>query len=235
VVAISDATMRDVVTLAGVPKERVTRVYNGVDCEHWSRPSAQDAAAVRARHGLARPFALYIGGADWRKNAEGMLAGIKLARERGTPIDLAWAARLSPSEQAGVEKRADDLGVRDGLHMLGFVPDDDLKSLLTSAVAHLLVSRAEGFGYPVIESMAAGCPVITTRAGSLAEVAGDAAITVDPEDHPAIADALVRLAGDRALREELVRKGRERAPVFSVDAQARGMAAVYRRAVAAWK
>jgi glycosyltransferase involved in cell wall biosynthesis len=91
-----------------------------------------------------------------------------------------------------------------------------------------LVSRCEGFGLTVVEAMAAGCPVVTTNGGSLLEVAGDAALEVDPEDPPAIGDALLRLCRDPELAADLVRRGRDRAPAFSRAAQARAMARVYR-------
>jgi len=80
----------------------------------------------------------------------------------------------------------------------------------------------------VVEAMAAGCPVVTTNGGSLGEVAADAALQVDPEDPRAIGDALLRLCWEPDLVEELVRRGRERAPVFSRAAQAQAMARVYR-------
>jgi glycosyltransferase involved in cell wall biosynthesis len=84
----------------------------------------------------------------------------------------------------------------------------------------------------VVEAMAAGCPVVTTDEGSLAEVAGDAASKAHPQDADAIGDALVRLAKDGALRAELIRRGRARAPMFSREAQARAMVEVYRRVTA---
>jgi glycosyltransferase involved in cell wall biosynthesis len=109
------------------------------------------------------------------------------------------------------------------------VSDDELRVLYRAARAHLLVSRCEGFGLTVVEAMAAGCPVVTTNGGSLAEVAGDAALQVNPEDPVAIGDALVRLCREPAVAADLVRRGRERALLFSRGAQARAMAAVYRR------
>ena len=110
--------------------------------------------------------------------------------------------------------------------------DPDLAVLYRSAVAHILVSRLEGFGLTIVEAMASGCPVVTTKAGSLAEVAGDAALVVDPEDHAAIGTALARLAQEPKLRAECISRGRERAPRFSRRAFAKETAGVYRRFLA---
>jgi alpha-1,3-rhamnosyl/mannosyltransferase len=112
---------------------------------------------------------------------------------------------------------------------LGHVADEELAVLYRAAVAHVIVSRLEGFGLTVVEAMASGCPIIATEAGSLAEVAGDAAITVDPEDASAIGAAIERLLQSNSLRAELIERGRARAPRFSRQAQAVATAEVYRR------
>jgi glycosyltransferase involved in cell wall biosynthesis len=234
VVAVSDATKVDASALLGVPPERVVRVYNGVDVERWARPPSIHAESVLDRFGLGgRPFALYVGGYHWHKNVEGMVDGLAIARSQGADLRLAWAGKLSEGETTIVENAARRAGVSKHVQRLGYVPDEELAVLYRAAVAHVLASRGEGFGFTVVESMAAGCPVVTTRAGSLAEVAGDAALVVDPEDHAAIGNALARLHGDAVLREDLRARGRARAPRFSLDVQAREMAAVYRRFLAA--
>jgi glycosyltransferase involved in cell wall biosynthesis len=109
------------------------------------------------------------------------------------------------------------------------VPDATLKAIYRAALATLFVSRAEGFGYPVLEAMASGCPVITSNVSSLPEVAGDAALLVDPEDPTAIAQAVLHLCRDPSSRQELKRRGLVRAQAFSLESQARATLAVYRR------
>ena len=232
VVAISDATERDARTLLGVPAQRMQRVYNGVDVQRWQREPSGAAAHVLERHGLTqRPFALYVGGLDWHKNIEGMLAGVALAKAQEPEVCLAWAGKLNPSQNQTVQGLVSQFGVQDNLKLLGFVSDDDLSVLYRQARAHVLVSWCEGFGLTVVEAMAAGCPVLTTAGGSLEEVAGDAALSVEPDDHAQIGDALVRLFRDAALRAHLVELGRARAPLFDRSVQARAMINAYRRAL----
>jgi len=111
---------------------------------------------------------------------------------------------------------------------LGYVTDDELSILYQAAVAHTLVSRAEGFGLTLVEAMASGCPVVTTGRGPLVEVAGDAAVTVDPDDHPGIGGALAALARDPERRETHAARGRQQAARFTLEAQANAMVTVYR-------
>jgi glycosyltransferase involved in cell wall biosynthesis len=230
VVAVSDSTKADASALLGARPERVVRVYNGVDVDKWGRDPALDVDATLRRFGLfERPFVLYVGGYHWHKNVEGMVGGLSIARSLGADLDFVWAGKLSEEHASIVDAEARRAGVASAVRRLGYVSDEELVVLYRRAVAHLLVSRAEGFGFTVIEAMAAGCPVVTTAAGSLAEVAGDAAVTVDPEAHGAIGAALARLCRDAALRDDLASRGRHRAPRFSLDVQAREMAGVYRR------
>jgi glycosyltransferase involved in cell wall biosynthesis len=230
VVAISEATRRDACAYLGVLPERIVRIHNGVDVERWSREPSLDKAVVLEKFQLQdESFALYVGASDWHKNIEGMLRGLAVARSRGQNVLLAWAGRLREDRARAVEEMARQIGVGDSMRMLGFVSDDELAVLYRAACAHVLVSRCEGFGLTVVEAMAAGCPVLTTRGGSLDEVAGDAALTVEPDDHAAIGDALARLFTDRALRSDLAARGQKRAPQFSRGVQATAMARAYRR------
>ena len=230
VVAISEATRRDVSAYLGVPPERIVRIHNGVDVENWSREPRLETNAVLEKFRLVgEPFALYVGASDWHKNVEGMMQGLAAARRAGKKALLVWAGRLRDDRAQLVDEMARRIGVGDVVRMLGFVSDDELAVLYRTARAHVLVSRCEGFGLTVVEAMASGCPVLTTRGGSLDEVAGDAAITVDPDDHAAIGDALARLFTDDALCADLAKRGRKRAPLFSRAVQATAMARAYRR------
>jgi glycosyltransferase involved in cell wall biosynthesis len=228
VVAISDATERDARTILGVRPERMTRVYNGVDVERWSIEPAPNADAVLQRHGLSeKAFALYVGGPDWHKNVEGMLAGLAAAKSQLAEVHLAWAGKLNGPQTADLSGLVQKFGLQHAVSFLGFVPDDELSVLYRHARAHVLVSWCEGFGLTVVEAMACGCPVLTTGGGSLEEVAGDAAIKVDPADAAQIGSSLVRLFREPELRAQLAERGRMRAPRFSRAVQARAMVSAY--------
>ncbi len=229
VVAISDATLRDVLTIHQVPPQRAVRVYNGVDVERWSRTPALDQEQTLREFGLhGHAFALFVGGYHWHKNVEGMMAGIALARQRGADLSLVWAGPLTDPQSRHIRSVAERAGAADALRLIGYVSDDQVAVLYRSAVAHMLLSRFEGFGLTIIEAMASGCPVMTTRAGSLAEIAGDAALTVAPEDQETVARGLLQLVSDASLRGDLADRGRARAPRLALDVQAHEMARVYR-------
>ncbi len=230
VLAISDATARDLRSFIGLPASKITRVYNSIDTDAFRpEPQADDAERV-ARHGLGdRPFLIYVGDLDWRKNVEGMMGGLARARALGADVTLALAGKLSEARLAQVDAAARAAGVEASVKLLGYVDDRDLAALYRRCLAHLFVSRIEGFGLTVGEAMACGAPVITTHGGSLGEVAGDAGMVVDPEDHSAIGRAIAELARDERLRDELRAAGPPRARSFSVERQARETLAVYRR------
>jgi glycosyltransferase involved in cell wall biosynthesis len=228
VIAISEATERDAKTFLGVRPERMVRVYNGVDIERWQAEPRLNAVEVLQRYGLSQqPFALYVGGPDWHKNIEGMLAGLAAAQAQAPEVHLAWAGKLNAAQTAQLSELTRKHAVEHAVSFLGFVPDEELSVLYRHARAHVLVSWCEGFGLTVVEAMAAGCPVLTTSGGSLEEVAGDAAVKVDPANYAEIGSALVRLFRDSELRNQLSERGRVRAPRFSRAVQARAMVQAY--------
>jgi alpha-1,3-rhamnosyl/mannosyltransferase len=167
------------------------------------------------RHRLPESYVLFGGGFDPRKNLLGALRGFAAAAPRLEP-GLCLAVSGAPG---GIEREARALVASSGLaarvHFLGFVPDDDFPALMTGATAFLFPSLFEGFGLPALEAMACGTAVIASSTTSLPEVCGDAALLVEPSDPAALARALERIANDAPLRQQLGRRGLERAASFT--------------------
>ncbi len=227
VIVDSLATRDDLVQGYGIDPSKVRVVYLGRAEAISPVRDERVLAGVRKRFGIAGRYLLYVGTLQPRKNlarvigAFGRLAGdptigelqLVLAGKRGWLYDdlFAQVARL------GLEGR---------VLFPGYVEDADLPALLSGAAAFVFPSLYEGFGIPVLEAGACGVPVITSNTSSLPEVAGDAALLVDPHDVDAIADAMYRLMTDEALRAELARRGRENVKRFSWEQCARETLAV---------
>lgn len=230
VIAISETTANDLVTLLGISPKKISVVYNGVDLRLWTPEPERQDRQVRDKFALAdKTYVLYVGAGDWRKNFDGMLSAVVEARRLAPELELvlAWAAELDEGTQRRIAERLSLADSPGAVQLLGYVSDEELGSLMRGAAAQLFVSRAEGFGYPVVEAMAAGCPVITSDLSSMAEVAADAAITVDPEDHAAIARAIITLADSATERRRFSAAGVARARHFSIERMARGTLDVY--------
>jgi len=229
VLAISQATRGDLTRLLGLAEDRIMVVYNGLDLASFTSQPGEDDDVTLARHGLkARGYVLYVGDTNWRKNVDGMLAAMRRARALGCKLDLVFAGELEVEKVEAIRAKAVRHGIAGAVKLVGFVSDGDLQALYRHAAAHLFISRAEGFGYTVVEAMASGCPVVTTRCGSLGEVAGDAGVLVEPDDHDAVAEAIRRLSVDEEFRGEHVARGLLRARRFSCEEQARATIWAYR-------
>lgn len=232
VIAISEETRRDLRRLLEVPDDRISVVHNGIDLARFSAEPAADDAAIVARYGLERPYFVYVGAWEWRKNAEGMFGALAHARAHGTALELAFVGNLSAGERSRLEALAQSVGVQGQVRALGFVPDEHLPALYRRSLGHVLVSFAEGFGLTLVEAMACGAPLVATAGSSLAEVAGDAGLLVPPDDTRAIGEAMVRLAEQPALRAQLRERGLVRAREFSRERFAERTLAVYARLLA---
>jgi glycosyltransferase involved in cell wall biosynthesis len=215
VVAISEKTKQELVEILHMKPDVIDVATCGIDSQHWTSQDAKERdPARRAALGLGdKPYVVYVGFSDYRKNVEGMLAALSHAR-RQVDVELAWAGSLPPRNLASVQRKARDAGVFPHVRMLGFIGDPDLAALYRGAAAHVFLSRIEGFGLSVAEAMAAGCPVIVGGGSGTDEVAGDAGIVVDPDDPISAGDAIVRLIRDPAERERRARAGRERALLY---------------------
>jgi glycosyltransferase involved in cell wall biosynthesis len=216
-IADSQATRRDLVQLYAVPDDKITVVYPGRD-ESLGRV---DPAAVRAKYNLPERYLLHVGTLQPRKN---LLRLIEAANHQSPVSSLVLAGRPGWLAQP-ILAAARAAGVR----VLDGVPDEDLAGLYSGAAAFVFPSLYEGFGFPVLEAMACGTPVICANTSSLPEVAGEAALTVDPLDAGALAAAIARVLADSALRDSLIAKGYEQIKRFAWERAAREALAILER------
>ena len=185
---------------------------------------------VLKRHGLDRPYLLFVGTLEPRKNLVRLLAAYERLVAGGQDnFDLVLAG--GTGWKAGpIEEALSHSPVRERVRRLGYVPGPDLPALYQGAWAMVYPSLYEGFGLPVLEALACGTPVVTSAAASLPEVGGDAALYLDPEDADHLLDALERITGEPDLREGLAAKALEQAERFSQEAMGRAALAVYQEA-----
>jgi glycosyltransferase involved in cell wall biosynthesis len=234
IISISHNTARDMTAFWKLPKERITVIHHGIDHERFSPAPPEIASAVaRQRFGLTQPFFLYVARLEHpAKNHIRLIAAFERFK---TESKSPWQLVLAGSDWHGAEEIHAAIRrspASNDIRCLGFVPDDDLPYLYRAAEAFVYPSLYEGFGFPPLEAMACGCPVLCSTRGALEEVVGTAALTVDPEDVTALKSQLTRLATDGKLREQLRAAGLERASHFDWNYTAARTLEVYSRAVA---
>lgn len=226
VIADSEATAADLVEFFGVPRSRMTVVPLGVG-EEFRPASEEKKTAVRERYTLPERFFLYVGTLEPRKNLVRVIQAWSQVAERDDSVpDLVIAGR-DGWKHAPIRETARKSSCVDRIHFPGFVPNEDLPAVLSAAQVFVWPSLWEGFGLPPLEAMACGVPVITSNTSSLPEVVGDAAMSVDPYDVDAIADAMHMLVKNEALRAAFSTKGLARAAAFTWEDMAKQTYAVY--------
>lgn len=221
IITDSQSTSQDVVDYLHIPKEKLHVAYPGIDSVYQSS-TGQDISRVEREYNLSSRYILSVGTQEPRKNIQRLLAAYVQLRE-DMPKGVMIPELVLVGNQGWSEKVHADAGIR----MLGFVPDADLPALYSRAMAFVYPSLYEGFGFPVLEAMAAGCPVLASDRGSLKEVAGDAALLIDPEDTEDISNKLLRVANDEEVRKELIKKGKEQAARFTWERTAADVFHVY--------
>jgi glycosyltransferase involved in cell wall biosynthesis len=236
VIAISEATRRDLIEVYGIPPEKIDLTYGGVAPRFFAEPDEETLRSVRQKYALPDAFALTIGDLDPRKN---LLTAIRAcgALERDSlslPLVLA-GKEISDSHSQELEAEVERLGLKDKVIFTGRLEDDELPVFYRAATLFLFPSHYEGFGLPAVEAMASGTPVVASTGGSLPEVVGDAGVVVPPDDVEGFATAIHRIYSDPSFHDELVAKGHSRAAEFTWENTARQTAQVYERAVAEFR
>jgi glycosyltransferase involved in cell wall biosynthesis len=237
VIAVSEATKREVQNKLGVPGERICRVYNAPDPGFFARAANGPAQhQILERYQINYPYLLYAGAIRRHKNIPRLVEAFAVVRDQlaGHPVykDLRLViigdtiSRFPSVRQAVIKSR-----VEHAVRFLGFVPFETLRCFYESAAAFVFPSRHEGFGLPPLEAMACGAPVVASNVSSLPEVVGDAALQINPENVFDIARGIRDVLLNEELRARMIRRGREQAARFSWSWTARQVLEIYQEVV----
>ncbi len=215
VITVSEASKRDILQYFRIPPEKIEVIYNGIDERFWTPPPEDAIDLVRQRYQLTDPFVLYAGNIRPHKNLERLITAFDLLRRDEFDGLKLLIIGDEISKYATLRRAVHRHKLHKHVRFLGFVADHTLAALYRLAAVFVFPSLYEGFGLPPLEAMASGTPVVTSNVSSLPEVAGDAALLVDPYDEEAIAGALRMVLTDDVLRADLRARGLARAREFS--------------------
>ena len=231
VIVPSETTRRDVERAMPWAAGRLRVIPLGIENRFNVLRNESEEQRLRSEHGLSGPYILFVGGLEPKKNVVRLVEAFRLLRQRcGLPHRLVIAGAWS-WDRAGVERAIREAGLGDAVLLPGFVPPDLLPALYRSAELFVFPSLYEGFGLPPLEAMACGTPVIVSDRGALPEVAGPAALVVNPSAPGDIAEAMETVLTRRDVRTDLIAKGLRHAAAFTWARTATATEAVYTEAV----
>ncbi|MEZ4729394.1 MAG: glycosyltransferase family 1 protein [Caldilineaceae bacterium] len=221
-IAVSQTTATDLQRYYNTPSQKITVIHEATT---WPQVSWSDQA-VRTRYALPTTYALYVGTLQPRKNLVRLIRAYHRLQQQQ---DLVWDLVLAGADgwqSSTLQQVIAELQLTQRVHLLGYVVDEALPALYWGAHFFCFPSLFEGFGLPILEAQTHGVPVMTANHSALPEIAGDAALLVDPTDVNAIADAMLQLSQDEPLRQRLIAAGYENVKRFSWEKAARETLAV---------
>lgn len=215
IIAVSHSTKQDLVRLLKADPDKINVVYEGVEPDYFQRPSEAALADVRQKFQLPDKFFYYIGSIEPRKNLKVVVRALAKISSRGSDTIKLVISGSKNWLSSDLYQLVEELALQERVVFTGPVSESEKIALLHLATIFIFPSLYEGFGLMVLEAFATGCPVITSRVSSLPEVAGDAAVLIDPLDVDELTDQIELLLGDDELRRQFISRGRERAKAFS--------------------
>ncbi len=227
VMTVSESSKRDILRFVDVDPDKISVIYNAYDERFGVEPQEEDVVRVRERYQLHDEFVLYAGNVKPHKNLERLIAAFQIVRKRGLDHLKLVLIGDEISKYAALRRAVHKYQLHKYVRFLGYLPEETLAVMYRLAGVFVFPSLYEGFGLPPLEAMASGTPVVTSNVSSLPEVAGDAAVLVDPYDPDAIADGIYRVLSDEALRHDLRSKGLLRAHQFSWESSVRRVHDIY--------
>jgi glycosyltransferase involved in cell wall biosynthesis len=230
VLTVSESSKRDILRFVDVSPDKIDVIYNAYDERFGIEPREEDVIRVRERYQLHDEFVLYAGNVKPHKNLERLIEAFDLVRKRGLEHLKLVLIGDEISKYAALRRAVHKHQLHKYVRFLGYLPEETLAVMYRLAGVFVFPSLYEGFGLPPLEAMASGTPVVTSNVSSLPEVAGNAAVLVDPYDPSAIADGIERVLCDEELRRDLRAKGLARARQFSWESSVTRVREIYEEA-----
>ena len=218
IIAVSESTKQDIIEILKIPAKKIRVIHEACNTE-FTEKSAEDTEKIKKKYGIKGDYLLAVGTLEPRKNLKRVIEAFKIVQSAKCKAQsLVIAGKFGWGNQQSAIK------------FLGYVPQEDLPALYSGAQVFVYPSLYEGFGLPILEAMACGCPVVTSNVSSMPEIAGEAAVLVNPEKVEDIARGIKEVIGDKEIRDKLVKKGIERAKQFSWEKTARETIKIYQEA-----
>jgi len=234
VITVSNCSKNDVNKYTGIKEENISVIYLSAAEQFRRNKEGKWIAEIRNKYNLPENFVLYVGDATWNKNLPQLINAVvkldiplvlvgKSLTQKNIDIKNLWNRDLLLSQALIKENK--------NLHSFGYVETEDLVKIYNLATLFIMPSYYEGFGLPVLEALNCGCPVICSKKGSLPEIAGDAALYVDPDDIDNILESIKRLYSNKNLQNQLRDKGFKQAHKFSWEKTAQQTILVYQKLI----
>ena len=228
-IAVSESTRRDSMRILNIPPDKIITAPNGISNKFCTISNQEILKECRRKFNLPQEFILYVGLLEPRKNLPLLLTACKKLSRIADPPPLVVVGRKGWGQEE-IEKQLDDLDITEKVLFTGYVPDTDLPIVYNLATVFVYPSIYEGFGFPPLEAMACGTPVITTAVSSMPEHVGKAGILVPPNDEEALVQAMQQIIENKALQNRLSFEGRQQAAKFTWDQTAKITLEVYNQA-----
>ncbi len=214
IVTISHFTEQQLVEKFVLDRDKIRVIHPGINLKEWGVREPESLERIRDSFALPSDFLLFVGAQEPRKNLTRLLMALRLVHDRYQKIPLVLVGRKGLDSE-NVQKNIRKLALGSWVKMVGYVDEIELKHIYRLASAFVFPSLMEGFGIPLLEAMACGLPIVTSRSSALSEIAQDAAVYIDPEDPEDIATKIIQLLENPALKEKLISAAERRVAFFT--------------------